>query len=430
MIDINLSTLSILIFRQTSEGLYPDVVIDLLFQNSRKTGDTPWVASMGSIFESQVVPVRGFCGWWSWSMTTAHVIRRRAVPISDWAASGCPAGRGEGACRRIATQGKGSIDPVVERRRIKVLQARRVEQAKTFAGCEKAYIVSHRATWKNAKHGKQCALTLEPCAYPKIGRCPVADIDTTAILGILEPIWSTKTETVSRVRGRIESVLDWAAVRGYRQGKNPARLKGHLDKLLSARSKVRRVEHHPALPYADMAGFMAELAGRAGIAARALEFGILTAARSGEVRGARWEEFDLNARTWTIPADRMKAGKEHRVQLTTRAVTLLQSLPRVAGSAVVFTAPRGGKLSNMTLTAVLRRMGRKDVTQHGFRSAFRDWAGETTAFPREVIEHALAHQLRDKVEAVYQRGDLLQKRVELMQAWADYCDSGHREGVS
>ncbi len=332
--------------------------------------------------------------------------------------------------RELRRKAREGIDPVAERRRVKALQARRVEQAKTFADCAKAYLVSHCVSWKNAKHGQQWASTLETYAYPKIGRCPVADVDTTAILGILEPIWSTKTETASRVRGRIESVLDWAAVRGYRQGENPARWKGHLDKLLPARSKVRKVEHHPALPYADMAGFMAELAGRAGIAARALEFGILTAARSGEVRGARWEEFDLDARTWTIPADRMKAGKEHRVPLSTRAVALLQSLPKVTGSAVVFTAPRGGKLSDMTLTAVLRRMGSKDVTQHGFRSTFRDWAGETTAFPREVIEHALAHQLRDKVEAAYQRGDLLRKRVELMQAWADYCDSGHREGAS
>lgn len=188
--------------------------------------------------------------------TTGYMIRRRAVPISGWAASGCSAGRGEGACRRIATKGKGSIDPVAEQRRVKALQARRGEQAKTFADCAKAYLVSHRASWKNAKHGQQWASTLEPYAYLKIGRFTAVDIDTIAILGIIEPILSTKPETASRVRGRIESVLDWAAVRGYRQGEDPARWKGHLDKLLPARSKVRRVERHPALPYADMAGFM------------------------------------------------------------------------------------------------------------------------------------------------------------------------------
>lgn len=324
--------------------------------------------------------------------------------------------------RELRRKTREGIDPVAERRRVKAQQTRRVEQAKTLADCAKAYLLSHRASWKNAKHGQQWASTLETYVYPKIGRCPVADVDTTAVLGILEPIWTSKTETASRVRGRIESILDWATVRGYRQGENPARWKGHLDKLLPARSKVRKVVHHPALPYAEIEAFMADLATREGIAARALEFGILTAARSSEIRGARWEEVDLDARIWTVPAERMKAGKEHRVPLSSGAVRLLGSLPRFAGSALVFTAPRGGVLSDMTLTAVLRRMGRTDLTQHGFRSTFRDWAGETTAFPREVIEHALAHQLRDKAEAAYQRGDLLRKRAELMQAWADACE--------
>lgn len=323
--------------------------------------------------------------------------------------------------RELRRKVREGVDPVAERRRVKARQVRQIEQAKTFAECAQAYLASHRASWKNAKHGQQWASTLETYANPMIGRRHVADVDTTAVLGILEPIWLTKTETASRLRGRIESVLDWATVRGFRQGENPARWKGHLDKLLPARSKVQKVEHHPALPYRDIAGFMADLATREGIAARALEFGILTAARSGEVRGARWGEFDLSARTWTIPAERMKAGKEHRVPLSSGATAILQSLPRLAGSDIVFTAPRGGILSDMTLTAVLRRMGRKDLTQHGFRSTFRDWAGETTAFPREVIEHALAHQLRDKAEAAYQRGDLLTKRSELMQAWSNAC---------
>lgn len=329
--------------------------------------------------------------------------------------------------RELRRKAREGVDPVAERRQVKARQVRQIQKAKTFAECAQAYLVSHRASWKNAKHGQQWASTLETYANPMIGRHPVAEVDTTDILGILEPIWLTKTETASRLRGRIESVLDWATVRGFRQGENPARWKGHLDKLLPARSKVQKVEHHPALPYADITGFMADLAGREGLAARALEFAILTAARSGEVRGAAWGEIDFDARIWTIPAERMKAGKEHRVPLSSRAMALLRSLPRVTGSPLVFTVPRGGVLSDMTLTAVLKRMGRKDLTQHGFRSTFRDWAGETTAFPREVIEHALAHQLRDKAEAAYQRGDLLRKRADLMQAWADACEGRHRE---
>jgi integrase len=254
-----------------------------------------------------------------------------------------------------------------------------------------------------------------------LGEVHVSDIDTALILGVLEPIWHSKTETASRVRGRVESVLDWATVRGYRNGENPARWKGHLDKLLPARAKVQKVEHHAALPYMEMSAVMRDLQRREGVSARALEFAILTVARSGEVRGAAWNEFDLEAGTWTIPAARMKAKKEHRVPLSSSALAILRELPRIDGNPYVFPAPRGGTLSDMALTAVLRRMGRGDLTQHGFRSTFRDWAGETTAFPREVIEHALAHQLRDKVEAAYQRGDLLRKRANLMEEWSHYC---------
>ncbi|HEX3423030.1 MAG TPA: integrase arm-type DNA-binding domain-containing protein [Sphingomicrobium sp.] len=313
------------------------------------------------------------------------------------------------------------VDPLQERREARA--ALRIERAKskTFKDCADAYIEAHKAGWKNAKHAKQWGATLETYAYPKFGSLPVASIDTALVREVLSPIWATKTETASRLRGRIESVLDWAKVNGYRDGENPARWRGHLDKLLPARSKVQKVEHHAALPYAEVGAFAAELRKRDGTSSRALEFAILTAARSGEVRGAKWGEFDLVGKVWTIPGERMKAGKEHRIPLSDAAVALIEAMPRVKGSDYVFAAPRGGALSDMALTAVLKRMERSDLTVHGFRSTFRDWAGETTAYPREVIEHALAHQLKDKAEAAYQRGDLLTKRARLMADWATYC---------
>lgn len=313
------------------------------------------------------------------------------------------------------------IDPLRERQQARA--ALRVERAKskTFKDCAEAYVEAHKVGWKNDKHIKQWSATLETYAYPKLGALPVAAIDTALVQDVLRPIWSAKTETASRVRGRIESVLDWAKVNGYREGENPARWRGHLDKLLPARSKVQKVEHHAALPYAEVGSFMIDLRKRDGISARALEFSVLCASRSGEVRGAKWGEIDLVGKTWTVPGDRMKAGKEHRVPLSNAAVALLKALPRVKDSEYVFPAPRGGGLSDMALTAVLKRMERDGLTQHGFRSTFRDWAGETTAYPREVIEHALAHQLKDKAEAAYQRGDLLTKRAHLMSDWAKFC---------
>lgn len=322
------------------------------------------------------------------------------------------------------------IDPLQERQQARA--ALRVERAKskTFKDCAEAYIEAHKAGWKNDKHAKQWGATLETYAYPVFGSLPVASVDTGLVQDALRPIWGTKTETASRLRGRIESVLDWAKVNGYREGENPARWRGHLDKLLPARSKVQKVEHHAALPYAEIGAFMVDLRKRDGTSARALEYSILTAGRSGEVRGAIWAEIDLVGKVWTIPGDRMKAGKEHRVPLSDAAVALLKALPRIKGSDHVFPAPRGGALSDMALTAVLKRMERDGLTQHGFRSTFRDWAGETTAYPREVIEHALAHQLKDKAEAAYQRGDLLAKRARLMGDWATYCGKVMKPGAN
>jgi integrase len=320
------------------------------------------------------------------------------------------------------------IDPLQERQQARA--ALRVEraQSKTFKECAEAYVEAHEAGWKNPKHRQQWANTLKDYAYPIFGKLPVASVDTALVLDVLNPIWSAKTETAKRVRGRVESVLDWAKVRGYRNGENPARWRGHLDKLLPKPSKVAKVEHHAALPYGEIGAFMADLRKRDGTSARALEYSILTVARSGEVRGATWAEIDLVGKVWTIPGHRMKAGKEHRVPLSDAAVALLKALPRLKGSEYLFPAPKGGALSDMALTAVLKRMGRNGVTQHGFRSTFRDWAGETTAYPREVIEHALAHQLKDKAEAAYQRGDLLAKRARLMSDWETYCAKVAKRG--
>lgn len=321
--------------------------------------------------------------------------------------------------RKILDAGRDPIaDRDAERQKIKLATA----MAMTFEECADAYIEVHRAGWKNPKHAKQWENTLATYASPVIGSLSVASVDMPLVLKILEPIWTTKNETASRLRGRIEAVLDWATVRGYRAGDNPARWKGHLDKVLPAPNKVQKVKHHPALHYGEVGEFMTALRKCDGIGAKALEFTILTASRSGEVRGATWQEIDLKAKTWTIPAERMKAGKEHRIPLSKQVVKLLQSMSRIKDVAHIFPSPQNDALSDMSLMAVLRRMGREDLTVHGFRSTFRDWAGETTPFPREVIEHALAHQLRDKAEAAYQRGDLLVKREKLMQAWADYCN--------
>lgn len=333
--------------------------------------------------------------------------------------------------RELRKQVRDGVDPVLKRQAVKVQSALETVKAKTFEDCADAYIDANRVGWKNDKHVQQWENTLATYVYPKFGHLPVASVDTGMVLEVLqqavEPggasLWLKKTETASRLRGRIESILDWATFRGYRQGDNPARWKGHLEHELPARNKVQKVEHHAALPYADLPAFMAELRSKEGVSARALEFAILTAARSGEVRGATWSEIDLQTRVWIIPAGRMKAGKEHRVPLAPQVVTLLNSLPREEGVDHVFLAPRGGQLSDMALTAVLRRMGRDGLTQHGFRSTFRDWAGETTAYPREVCEHALAHRLADGVEAAYQRGDLLAKRGGLMSDWAKYCSA-------
>jgi integrase len=290
----------------------------------------------------------------------------------------------------------------------------------TFEEASRQVIEAKRPEWKNAKHGAQWESTLAQYAFPVIGKMDLKEIDTPHILEILNGIWATKNETAARLRGRIEAVLSWGIARKYRDEPNPARWTGHLATMLAKPSKVQTVEHHKALPYDQIHGFIQKLHQRESISALALELVILTACRSGEVRLATWDEFNLEKRLWTIPAARMKGEKEHTVPLSNGALRVLKKLPRLG--AYLFVGQKGKPLSDMALTQLMRGMGMDEVP-HGFRSTFRDWAGETTAHPREVIEHALAHLLKDKAEASYARGTLLEKRARLMEDWSGYCDT-------
>jgi integrase len=312
------------------------------------------------------------------------------------------------------------IDPLSERQRQDRERKAQLAKAMTFQQCAEAYISAHRAGWKNPKHIQQWQNTLAQYVFPVFGDLDVKAIDTGLITKCLEPIWLTRNETAGRVRGRIECVLDWAAARKYRAGENPARWRGHLDKLLAKPSKIQKTEHHSALPYIELNSFIEQLRQQEGIAAKCLEFTILTAARTGETIGATWDEINLNAKIWTIPADRMKASREHRVPLNRPALNILKEMAAVRLNNYVFPGTKKG-LSNMAMLAVLKRMDRADITVHGFRSSFRDWAAETTAYPGEVVEMALAHAIKNLTEAAYRRGDLLDKRSQLMTDWARYC---------
>ena len=328
-------------------------------------------------------------------------------------------------CRRQLLEG---MDPIEVRKAERQSALLKAAAGATFRECADRMIAAHEAAWRNEKHRAQWKSTLATYAYPVFGDLAVGAVDVGLVLKTLEPIWTTKPETASRVRGRIEAVLDWATARGYRTGENPARWKGHLNKLLPGQSKVHRVKHHAALPYGALPEFISELRERPGVAARALEFAILTASRTGEVIAARWSEINLANRVWTIPAERMKGSREHRVPLSKRATEVLEELPREG--EFVFPGGRAGKgLSNMALLTTLRRMKRGDLTAHGFRSSFRDWAAETTAYPSDVVEMALAHAVSSKVEAAYRRGDLFEKRRRLMDEWADYCAAPTRDGT-
>ncbi|CAH36594.1 tyrosine-type recombinase/integrase [Burkholderia pseudomallei] len=329
-------------------------------------------------------------------------------------------------CRRLLLDG---VDPIEARKGDRLQQKLQVARSMTFADCASTYIAAHRDAWKNAKHAQQWENTIETYANPVIGKLPIQDVDTNLVVRILDPIWREKPETASRLRGRIEAILNWAKTRELRRGENPARWRGHLENLLAKRSRARSVRHHPALPYEEIGAFVAELRQQEGVAARALEFTILTAARTGEVIGATLDEFDDEQRVWTVPAGRMKGERAHRVPLSPQAVRILKEMRSVTEGPSLFPGRTLDKpLSNMAMLVLLRRMGRGDLTVHGFRSTFRDWSSELTGYPREVAEAALAHAVGDQVEAAYRRGDLFAKRRQMMEAWAKYCDTPKRGG--
>lgn len=331
------------------------------------------------------------------------------------------------ACRKLLLAG---VDPIAHRAALRAEQAA-AAGANTFREVAGRYVDAHEAGWRNDKHKYQWTQSLTAYAYPHLGDVPVNRVDTAGVMAALEPIWRTKSETALRLRGRIEAVLDYAAAHGWRTGDNPARWRGHLSNLLPAPRSVAKVEHHAALPYGDVAAFLARVAAEGGTAAVALRFTVLTACRTNEALGATWRELDTATATWTVPGERMKAGREHRVPLSAPALAILatMALPGTEPGGFVFPGSASGRaakgkarpLSNMAMTALLRRMERGDLTVHGFRSTFRDWAAEETSYPREVAEMALAHTLKDKTEAAYRRGDLFAKRAALMADWAAFC---------
>lgn len=356
--------------------------------------------------------------------------RRRDMGLGSADVVSLSDARAEAEVHRTMVKRDG-LDPIEERRRERAERVAEASRVMTFEQCAEAYIAAHEAGWRNPKHRQQWRNTLKTYAFPVIGDLPVQEVDTFLVLKVLEPIWRTKTETATRLRGRIESILEWATVRNHRSGENPARWGGQLKTLLPAPGKIPKVQHMKALPYGDLQAFMAKLRKRDGSAARALEFQILTVARPGEVVNMVWEEIDLTRGEWTIPAERMKMGREHRVPLSEQALGLLKrqakeslsSRPAAATvpTGIVFQGGRGtGALSNNAVGALLKRVG-VDVTGHGFRSTFSDWCAECTTHSSDLREMALAHAVGNKVEAAYRRGDMFEKRRALMQQWSDYA---------
>lgn len=380
----------------------------------------PGLHSVGGVagLQLQVTPT----GARSWILRVQIGSRRRDLGLGSY--GDVTLAQVRERAREIKAEVWAGRDPVAERKAKRATLAASQAKALTFEQCATQYIAAHRDGWRNVKHAAQWTSTLNTYAAP-INALPVTEIDTALVLKCLQPEWATKTETLTRVRQRIESVLDWATVRGFRNGDNPARWKGHLDKMLPKRSKVQKVEHRAAVPFADMPTFMAELRKRNGLAARALELQILTATRPGEACGAQWAEIDLDAGLWVIPADRMKAAVEHRVPLSARVVTLLRALPR--NGANVLPGVKGKPLTTAAGMKLLKGLA-PGATAHGMRSSFRDWCGEQTAFPREVVEQCLAHRLKDKAEAAYRRGDALARRKRVMDAWAEYLAKPRGDG--
>jgi integrase len=355
----------------------------------------------------------------SWILRMMVGSKRRDMGLGSFPAVTLAAAREK--ARSAREQVAEGVDPI--RARLDAQSQLKAKQitAVTFAGAARSFLDAKSDEWKSAKHRQQWENSLENYAMPVIGQLLIGDVKQEHVLAILEPIWKTKTETASRIRGRIEQVLDWATVRGLRSGENPAQWRGRLDHLLAKPSKIAKVEHFASLPCDQVNAFMVDLRGRHGNGARALELLVLTAVRSGEVRGAKWSEIDVGAAQWVIPAERMKAKTEHRVPLTKAALALIEQQPREEGTDLIFPGTKGQPLSDMTLTNIMRRMG-LDAVPHGFRSTFRDWVSERTNFPADVAEMALAHTIANKTEAAYRRGDLFAKRAQLMQAWAEFCE--------
>ena len=359
---------------------------------------------------------------WSYRFMLAGRAREMGLgPLRDVALAQAPAREKAQAARQLRRQG---IDPI-EARGVEQQAAAAAKQIPSFESCAKGYIAAHRAGWKNARHAAQWISTLETYAYPVFGRLPLDAIDTAPVMQAIELIWLSKPETASRLRGRVESVLDWAAARGYRPGDalNPARWEGHIANLLPARAKVQRTAHHPSLHYSELPEFMAKLRHRDDNGARALAFAILTCARTDEALGARWDEFDLAARQWAIPAERMKGGRPHTVPLSDPVCAIFEQQASMRRNEYVFSGVTAERAGKHLLRTALRRLGRADLTVHGFRATFSTWAAEQTDFAYEVRETSLAHTVNSAVVAAYQRGDLFAKRSRLMAAWAGYCTS-------
>lgn len=356
----------------------------------------------------------------SWVYRYARDGKTRYMGLGSVSAVGlAEARRKAGEARSLLA---GGCDPIAARAAKMAAQRALAATSMSFRQCAEAYIATHKDGWRSSKHERQWSTTLAAYVYPVLGDLPVAAVDVGLVLRVLEPLWRVKTETASRLRGRLEAVLNWARTRGYRSGENPAAWRGHLQNLLPPRRKVRQVRHMPALPYQELGAFMAELQAEESIAARALEFLILTATRTSETLGARWDEVDLEAGTWTVPAMRMKGGRQHRIPLSDAALAILRTMGEFRVNDFVFAGLRAGRpINSRSLLDLLERMGRKDITAHGFRSTFRDWCAEQTNYPREICEQALAHTVGSAVERAYQRGDVIDKRRRLMDDWAGYC---------
>lgn len=395
--------------RLTTPGVYPVGGVAGLMLQVKDSGAQSWLlryvtGATRTSKSGKVHPVRREMGLGAFPEVTLAQARERAR-----------------SARGKLRQG---IDPIAERQASRDVLKAAQGKGMTFDEAARRFLASKTTEFRNPKHAAQWGSTLATYASPVVGSMPVDRIELAHVVEILtrNDFWNAKPESASRVRGRIEAVLAWATVSGYRTGDNPARWRGHLDAVLPKPSKLKRVQHHPALPIEAAPRFLADLRKREGLAARALEFLLLTAARSGEVRLATWGEIDLEARTWTIPGERMKAGKTHVVPLSHPAIALLKALPRFEDCPYVFPAPRGKAFSDMSLSAVMRRMEVAAVP-HGLRSTFRDWASERTSYPRDVAEMALAHVIPSAVERAYRRGDLLAKRTRLMADWARFLNT-------